>query len=235
MFEVTHIIWLLISLTLIGVLAFINKKKNLSFKTNIRMMTIISILSEVTKTLINIKINETGDAYYLLKGQLPLHLCSLQIFFIFYLDFICKDEKKKDVLLSFMFPTMLVGAIAAMMIPTEGTSFLNIQTYQYYIYHSFLVYFAIYLVSNKIIKITFKTILRNYGILIFIAFLMIDINSALQDHGANYLYLSRPPLDGLPILNLNHGWYAYFLTLIIIGVVVLALIQLPFAIKNKDR
>lgn len=234
MFTTLHFIWLLIDVLFITSLLIINKKYKLTLKNNIRILTIISILSETTKVMINIYPNEAGTSYYLLKGQLPFHLCSLQIFLFFYLDFFCKNEKIKDTILKFMFPTMIGGAIAAILIPTEGVSFKEIQPYQYFLYHAGLIYFAIYLVSTKQIKITFKTIKNNYIILLCLVYVTININSMLQDHEANYLYLSRPPLEGLPILNLEHGYYVYFLTLVLLAVVILGIIQLPFAIKNKE-
>lgn len=47
-------------------------------------------------------------------------------------------------------------------------------------------------------------------------------------------------MEGLPILNLDNGWYVYFLTLAAIGVSFVTLFHLPFIIsearnKKADR
>ena len=40
-------------------------------------------------------------------------------------------------------------------------------------------------------------------------------------------------MDNLPILNLNHGWGVYFLTLVGIGIAVMSLFHIPLILKNK--
>jgi hypothetical protein len=43
----------------------------------------------------------------------------------------------------------------------------------------------------------------------------------------------KPPMEGLPLLNLNHGWFVYFFTIVLLGLVLITLIHLPFMIKNR--
>ena len=131
-----------------------------------------------------------------------------------------------------LFPTMLIGGTLSMLIPTVGVSFTNPQVYQYFLFHAYIVGFAIYLISKKIITIETKTLFRNLGILFGIMFIGIWINSMLSDKAVNFLYLSRPPMDNLPLLNLDHGWYVYFFTLIGIAVILMTLLHLPFIIVN---
>ena len=55
---------------------------------------------------------------------------------------------------------------------------------------------------------------------------------ALQAYDTNFLYVVRPPADGLPLLNLDNGWYAYFGALVLCGFVGITAVHLPFVIKE---
>jgi uncharacterized membrane protein YwaF len=59
------------------------------------------------------------------------------------------------------------------------------------------------------------------------------MNSVLEQYKTNFLFLRVPPMDNLPLLNLNNGWYVYFITLAIIACVLTLLVQLPFMLLNK--
>ena len=239
MFTLNHFIWLFISLAVILTVVILNIKLNLSFKFNLNILFIVSLLSEIVKTLVCMKLevpNKDGVVgTYLNPGDLPFHLCSMQVFFVIALKFFIKKESTKNVLLSFMFPTMLIGGTLSMLIPTVGVSFTNPQVYQYFLFHAYIVGFAIYLISKKIITIETKTLFRNLGILFGIMFIGIWINSMLSDKAVNFLYLSRPPMDNLPLLNLDHGWYVYFFTLIGIAVILMMLLHIPFIIVNNHK
>ena len=70
-------------------------------------------------------------------------------------------------------------------------------------------------------------------ILLCLTGIMIYVNGALFSYSTNFMFLTRPPLDGLPVLNLDHGWYAYFATLILLAVGLMALVHLPFILREK--
>ena len=82
--------------------------------------------------------------------------------------FFIKKDSTRNALLCFMFPTMSLGALIALFIPTEGVSFVDVQVYEYFLHHAFLVAFGINLIMSKFIKIDFKVILRNYGYLFMV-------------------------------------------------------------------
>ena len=119
--------------------------------------------------------------------------------------FFIKSEKAKQVILEFMFPTMCIGAALALLIPTDGTEFDELRTYQYFMYHGYLVGFAVYLVMSKTILITWKTLFRNTAILFVFSIIAIYLNGIMQYAHTNFMFVSRPPIDGLPILNLKVG------------------------------
>lgn len=238
MFTLNHFIWLAISLCIIVIYLLINKFFKLSFKNNLVILFIVCIISEIVKIAVNIE-SQTYKvdkiAYYLDVGDLPFHLCSIQIFFVIALMFFVKKESTKHVLLSFMFPTMLLGGIIALFIPTVGVSFSKVQVYQFFIFHAFIVAFALYLIIHKIVILDFRALFRNFGILALLVYIVFCINSMLRNYNANFFYLSRPPMDNLPLLNLNNGWFCYFFTLLLIGIVSLTLLQLPFILINKKK
>jgi uncharacterized membrane protein YwaF len=49
------------------------------------------------------------------------------------------------------------------------------------------------------------------------------------------MYLVRPPMEDLPYLNLNGGWYAYFLRLVALGMAIISLFHLPFIIGERKN
>lgn len=234
MFTYTHFIWLAIAALIITLMLILSKKFSLSLKTVLTIMCVVSFLSEVTKILLNMEDGIKGGKV-LEPGSLPFHLCSIQIFFIFGLRFFIKNENTKQILYNFMVPTSIVGAIISLFIPTIGTSFLKVQVYQYFIYHAFLIFFGIYLIREKHVKFNVKTLLTNYALLIMLMFLNLWVNSFLSFEGTNFMYLTRPPMKNLPILNLDHGWYVYFISLFTIAVVLMGAFQLPFIIINRSK
>ena len=80
-----------------------------------------------------------------------------------------------------------------------------------------------------------KTIFRNYAILIGILFLGIWINSILSVYDTNFLYVTRPPMEGLPYLSMAHGWYVYFVHYLLLAIILLFAFQYPFVLLCKKR
>ena len=59
------------------------------------------------------------------------------------------------------------------------------------------------------------------------------MNSILAVYDTNFMFIVRPPLEGLPFLNLNHGYYIYLFRVIMLGVIGLSLFHLPFIVKER--
>lgn len=234
MFTYTHFIWIAISVLIILTLLFLTKGLNVSHKNVLTIMCIISALSEITKISLNM-VDGVSGGKVLSPGSLPFHLCSIQIFFIFGLRFFIKNENVKKVLYNFMVPTSLIGASMSLLIPTVGTSFLNVQVYQYFIYHAFLIFYGIYLIREHLAELSLKVLFVNYGLLLMFVLFDLWVNSFLSFWGANFMYLTRPPMENLPILNLNHGWYVYIINLLTVGTVLMVMFHLPFIIINCKK
>lgn len=215
MFTLNHFIWLAIVLVTIIGLLILQKTKKIKYDTIITYMFIISIISELIKIFSNLIQTEAGGTV-LDPADLPFHLCSIQIFFIFALKFVIKTEESKQKLLGFMAPTMLVGGAIALFIPTVGVRFNKPQVYQYFIFHANIITFAIYVLKERLVNYTWKSFFRNISYLGMVALIATWINSLLSvtNPKVNFFYLCRPPMDNLPILNLNNGWFAYFFTIV---------------------
>ena len=225
MFQLRHIIFLVISLALVGVLPFLAIKYNLKRSTIHKILLFEGIFSESIKVITYILLNENALGGYLSKGDLPFHLCSIQLIFIAILNF-SKNEKIHHFLYSFMIPTCLVGGIAALFISTASSRNNILIGIQYFSYHSMISAFAIYLLANKEIVFTVKDYWKTLAMLCATFFIAIYLNSILytpnfvfdeasgtfvatEYMSINFMYVVGPPQSGLPFLNKDHGWGVY--------------------------
>lgn len=242
MFTTEHFIWLLISVVLVILLLIGSKKLNVKIDKMVTITIVMYACSEVTKIMCNmIPSSHTEGGRFLDPGDLPFHLCSIQVFFLFAYK-LAKTEKTKETILAFQVPTMLIGATIALFVPTVGVKFSVVQVYQYFIYHAFIIFFAIYVLREKLVKWEIKTYFVNLMLIGIIAIIVLWINSFLSvsictcdaclnaEHNyfdrANFMYLTYPPMDNLPLLNLNNGWYCYFLTLASLVIILMAIFHL---------
>ena len=233
MFTPKHFIWLGLCAAAIIIGLIIAKKAKLTNRQAARVMAVICIVSEVSKIMSEMMDSDFGGMV-LDPRALPFHLCSMLIFAVFYLAF-AKESPRRETVLSFTVPIGLLGGICAMLIPTNGVDFLKIGAYQCFVYHAGLVWFALYSIIAGQADLGKKAYARNVLILLILSFLMIYVNGALSAYGTNFMYVRKPPMDGLPVLNLDHGWYVYFLTLMALGAVLISLVHLPFMIKEKKK
>lgn len=208
-FGTKHLIILAISLAFIVFGAIATRKWDLKKLT--KVLFSVGMVSEFIKVFYYIIANEATHGGILPKTDLPFHLCSIQILFLAVLMY-GKQDRFKELLLSFMLPSCLLGGIAALLIAT--TSSLNggwILSVQYFGYHAALVIFALALLRGQVLTLT----VRHYvNCLKFLAVLMlaaIYINSILYDgvSNINFMYVASPPQSGLPFLNEDHGWLVY--------------------------
>jgi uncharacterized membrane protein YwaF len=57
----------------------------------------------------------------------------------------------------------------------------------------------------------------------------------LGDYGTNFLFLREPPMDNLPVLNMNNGWGVYLITLALITCILLFSVHLPYIVKHSKK
>ena len=195
-------------------------------------MCTISAVSETSKIMCNIKENSSGGI--LDPGALPFHLCSMLLFVIAFITF-GKDGALKRRLINFTAVAGVLGSVCAILIPTNGTDFLTLPAYQCFVYHSGLLWFAVYLIISKKASLGLRAYIGNIVLLLSLVLAMIYINSILSVYDTNFMFLVHPPMDGLPFLTLKHGWLVYFMHLVSLGLFLITLLHLPFIITEEKR
>ncbi len=237
MFSAEHFVWIALCVVFITAFSVISIKLKFSFKTSALIMAGISLVSEGSKIISNMQFvngENSSDGMVIDAGALPFHLCSILIFAFFYLPF-SQNEKLKEYLKSLIVPVSLIGATLAVLMATNGTDFTTPDAYQCFVYHAGMIWFSVYLIATKQVNLGLKAMIHNLISLFSLAVIMIWVNGLLQVYDTNFLYVVRPPVENLPVLNLNNGWFAYFLTLIICGLIGLSLVHLPFVIKERTK
>lgn len=245
MFTGLHFAWLGICAVIIGGLllwALLGKWK---YKTALYVAAGYSLASELLKVFSRIKEYDGlkwkgGVGGFIDVSALPLHLCSILIFIVFVL-LLTKNEKLKSALLSFYVPVGLAGGLCAILIPNDGVSFASVKVWQGFMYHSCTVWFSLYLIITKQADLKLKAYIRNIVILLALVIIMIWVNGALQIYSRegyndiNYFFLVHPPLDGLPVLNLKHGYAAYLATIMAIGFFAVTAVHIGPVIKQLKK
>ena len=213
-FGTKHLIIVGVCLLLIVGLFILSRK--LKFSTVCKIMFYVGLVSETIKIFYYIIQNETTHGGLLPKTDLPFHLCSIQILFIVVINF-SKNEKLKRFLLSFMYPSCLIGGFAAILIATDSS--LNgtwLITTQYFLYHVSIMVLALNIATRKEQKLEISdyfNCLKFLGILMFFAVYINSMIYEIDETGkiitGNFMYVVSPPQSGLPFLNEDHGWLVY--------------------------
>ena len=238
LFGTKHLILIAICAAVIIAAYFLARKWSLEKLT--KYLFTIGVISELIKVFYYILANEATYGGILPKTDLPFHLCSIQILFIAIVRFV-PSQKIKELLLSFMIPSCLLGGIAAILIAT-GSSLngLPILSLQYFGYHSAIVIFALILLTSGTMKLTVKHYVNCLKFLVGLMLFAIYINSMLYDGNdkINFMYVASPPQEGLPWLNEDQGWLVYIIryAILVVGCVTLCYIRpIAAALKEKIR
>ena len=255
MFTTYHLIWGILSLFLICMgLFFLNKCKP-KLKSVLSVACVICVLSELIKTLIVIKIVPSSDGTmffpYIEMQHMPLHLCSLQILIIFYVRF-TKNDRMRQILLSFMYPTCTLGAFFALLLPSIFTAsllpqeaFIKPLAYQFFLYHTMLVILGLYIPMSKQVDIKPKNYFTTLMILGIISFVSLYINSALAsatyvneelisvDYVPNFFFTFLTPID-IPLTTIGH-WYVYVGILLVLAILLIAVFYIPIFLKHRKN
>lgn len=235
MYHTKHLIILAICTAILVVGAIFANK--LSLKAVFRILLIVGITSEIIKVFYYINANQATFTYgngkeviigLLPKTDLPFHLCSIQVIFIFILN-LSSNDKLKKLVMALMLPTCLVGGIAAILLPTNSS--LNggfLITIQYFGFHVAIVLFSIYLYRSKEVVFDFKDYVHSLLFLAAVGFLAIYINGIVANgvKDINYMYVVHAPnADSLtlPFLNTNHGWIVYITHYSLLAIFVVSL------------
>jgi len=228
----THMLFLWIPIICAIILAvFVSRKYGYNKKV-IWTCLVIGLLCEMEK--IAFFVVETEGGFRLPPNHLPFNLCPMQIILLFFLAFSESIEKSRK-LIAFMFPTMIAGAFMGMLIP-EAIHFHGLAefaTYRYFFYHGMVVFCGFYLYFSK----PFEYNIKDYGMTIFLLFCMliagIWVNAFFGwDTDVNHMFLVRPSLPNLPVLNLDNGYVVYIRNVILLGFVLISSCYLPVIIRT---
>ncbi|MBR5136450.1 MAG: YwaF family protein [Clostridia bacterium] len=251
MFTTNHIIWLIISFLLIGAGLYFLLKKRPPLRLVLKWASIFAVVAEAIRLFSTVEMVPSTDGSmmypYLDVGQLPLHLCSIQMIFIFYTRF-AKDCKFRENLLAFMYPTCGVGAAFSLFIPivfdetiTVSQAFTHPLAYQYFLYHVMLILLGLYIPFSKEFEIKPRHYLSTVGLLGAMGFVSIFLNSVFAsptyingelvsvDYATNFFFTNRPPIN-IPLTTETH-WFIYLGVIGTMVIVIAALFYLPFFVK----
>ena len=252
MFSIYHIIWLAICVAVMIAAIIYLKKQRPQLKDVLTVACIVSIASELIKVFSTIQMVPSSDGTmmypYLEVQHLPLHLCSLQILVIFYVRF-SSNDKLRDKLLAFMYPTCTIGAVLALMMTSifnatiEVTqAFTHPLAYQYFLFHTMLLLLGIHIPMSGEVKLDWKHYRSTMAILAVLGFLSIYINSLLAkatyvsgvlqsvDYTPNFFFTYKFPI-GIVFTEIWH-WYIYIAVIAVAAVAVIGLMYLPFCRKK---
>ena len=253
MFSTVHIIWLVISAVIIIISLTAIRKNNIPLEKILNIACIICILSEVIKVFSSMQLVPSADGTtmypYMLPQHLPFHLCSIQIIVIFYVRF-AGEGKLKEALQAFLYPTCIIGAVLALIMPsifTGGTlelsqAFTHPLAYQYFLYHTMLVILGVSIVITGEVELKRKHYFSTVGILGVLAFISVYLNSMLAaptyvsgklmhvDYTPNFFFTVKLPFD--IVYTEIWQWYLYVACIAVAAIIVIALFYLPYFKKK---
>ena len=240
MFSVDHFVWIGISLFFTGILLFLSRKFKLSFKTATYILLAIYIASEIIKIILQFEIIDGKLIFVFNAGYLPFQICSITLFFVGYLAF-SKNQKGIEIVKSFVVEVMLIAAPMALVISTcfhpehvayPFASFKYLEIYRFYIYHFAMIAYGLYLVTTKQVKMGFKAWWQSYIIFVILLLNSFWINALFSKKDPNFMFTTKPPTSGIPLVNLNHGYFVFLVHYFLVIAIGTFLLQLPAIIKQ---
>ena len=254
MFSVNHFIWLGICLILVVVGLYLLRKYNVPLSTVLTIACVVCVLSELVKLFSSMEMVESANGKkvypYIELQHLPFHLCSMQILFIFYAK-LASPSTKRTAVLAFMYPTCIVGAIFALLMPSLFRNgippeqvFVHPKAYQYFLFHSMLIILGFYILLSGEVDIRPKHYFTSMGILGAVSVISIYLNALCSspvyengklvsvDYIPNFFFLLRVPINGIKLTEMWH-WYLYLGILGVLAVSLVALFYVPVFVKAK--
>lgn len=233
MFTLPHFIWLGAISVAVATALILTKKLNVSHVAVERATAAILLVLKIFHLSLSMKASEHGGMV-INQTQLSFHLCSIMIYAAILINFI-RNEKIVSALKSFMAPCMLLGAAMALIIPTEGVDVLRPRVWQFMLIHGALVFYGFYLALVERVDMSIKAYLNNLKLLVVVVVAGFLMNSVLEQYATNFLFLREPPMSGLPMLNLDNGWFVYFLCLAAVACILMFLVHLPFIVYGAIK
>jgi uncharacterized membrane protein YwaF len=237
LFGIVHLGYLVIGLGIVVPLSIWLAKTHGWDKKVFLISGLVLAPLELVRTLMLVEQGANGG-YYLSPKYIPVHLCNLSIFFMFGIYF-AKSDRANRWWTAIMAPTLICGAGMALLIPApEGTdSFGSFLGVQFFVSHLVLVFAGIYMYIAKPYKFGWRTY-RDVVIFMSLSFVgALYLNSILgrSDNDVNFWFVAYPPIEGLPLLNLDYGWGGYILNLAVLALVLISLTYVPVIVAHYRR
>lgn len=221
-FDSLHIGWLIACVVVILLCCFWYrgmKEKGRSIWR--KAVAILLLLDEVLKFSV-LFIGGNFDWTYL-----PLHLCSINVFFIAWHAW--KPTKLMD---NFLYTVCIPGAIAALLFPTWTelpiTSAMHIHSFTA---HILLVMYPVVLTAAGDIRPDIKKLPLSLGFLVILAVVILGVNLLLD---TNFMFLMYADA-GNPLYWFNQNWGSHLLGFPVIIAAVLIVMYLPMELYQKLR
>ena len=254
MFTWRHLLWLAICIAGIVISVIVYRKKRPSLNKVLNIACAVCVFSEISKILSTIEMvpSTNGNLIlpYIPNNHLPLHLCSIQILLIFFVRF-TNNEKMRENVLAFMYPTCFIGAIMALAMPSIFTTsipvekaFVSLISYQFFIFHAMLIALAIIIAMCGEVKWEKKHIYTTLLIVFVMGFLSIYVNSLLAaptyvdgklvsvDFWPNFFFTYQNPI-GLHLTE-KWQWLLYLAIVCVLAVILVTLFFIPL-LRKKDN
>ena len=255
MFTIRHFIWIAICIVLIILFLSLYEKKKPDLQTVLTYCSWVCIASELVKIFSVIRMvpstNGTVMYPYIEMNHLPLHLCSIQILLIFYTRY-TKNRAMRESILAFMYPSCLLGATAALLMPSIFRTSISVEqafthplSYQTFLYHTMLIILAVCIARSGEIHWQWKHVFNTFRIAAIAGIVSVYVNSMLAsptyvdgklvsvDFWTNFMFTYDNPL-GIPMTKITH-WYLYLVILCAAVAVLVILCFLPLLRKKKVR
>jgi hypothetical integral membrane protein (TIGR02206 family) len=160
-----------------------------------------------------------------IQTMLPLHLCSILVW-----TGVVMLVSRNYAIYEFAYFLGIAGAIQALLTPDLGFySFPHFRFFQTFISHGLIVTSAIYMTLMEGFRPTWKS-LRRVGIGINIYMIAVFILNQLIK--SNYMFVAHKP-ETPSLIDVLGPWPVYILALEGIGLVMLLLLYLPFALRDR--
>ena len=187
LFSMGHLFMLVCCLVLLAILVVKGlKKQSANPYRTVRIVAVAVLVLEVIKTAWGLSAGRYSDWY----EYLPIWFCSFFIPFSLLAGF--TKGKIRALALSFMYYGGLIGGATYLVFPTTSIGrypFWHFITFHSMFYHTIMIFMALYVVRNGLIKPSMKDMKGYVLIIIGACVLAYVVNENL---GTNYMFLAKP-------------------------------------------
>lgn len=174
----------LVALTIM-IVTLLKKQSSNPYKV-VRIVAVAVFVLEIVKTVWGLSAGRY-DAWY---DYLPIWFCSLFIPFSLLAGF--GKGKVRELALSFMYYGGLIGGSTYLVFPTTSIGrypFWHFITFHSMFFHTIMIFMALYIVKNQLIKPSMKD-MKGYVLLIIGACVLAYVVN--ENLGTNYMFLAKP-------------------------------------------